>query len=161
MSSMNAILKAKIEGIIYEVMVKTGAANIYVDETTTLAAKLAEIIADVDTRATKTELSNTVASGDHSHAEGFNTKASGPKQHVEGMYNVADSDGKYVHIVGNGQDGSSRSNAHTLDWSGNAWFAGNVEAKAIIVASSTSGSTKRFKITVNDEGALTATEVTA
>lgn len=44
MSSMNAILKAKIEGIIYEVMVKTGAANIYVDETTTLAAKLAEII---------------------------------------------------------------------------------------------------------------------
>lgn len=107
------------------------------------------------------EGTNTVASGDHSHAEGFNTKASGPKQHVEGMYNVADSDGKYVHIVGNGQDGSSRSNAHTLDWSGNAWFAGNVEAKAIIVASSTSGSTKRFKITVNDEGALTATEVTA
>ncbi len=72
MSSMNAILKAKIEGIIYEVMVKTGAANIYVDETTTLAAKLAEIIADVDTRATKTELSNGLsgrAATTHTHAQ--------------------------------------------------------------------------------------------
>lgn len=36
MSIKNGILKAKIEGIIYEVMMKTGAANVYVDETTTL-----------------------------------------------------------------------------------------------------------------------------
>lgn len=72
MSSMNAILKAKIEGIIYEVMVKTGAANIYIDDTTTLAAKLAEIIADLDARATKTELSDGLsgrAATSHTHAQ--------------------------------------------------------------------------------------------
>lgn len=33
--------------------------------------------------------------------------------------------GKYVHVVGNGV-GSARSNAYTLDWDGNGWFAGNV-----------------------------------
>lgn len=72
MSAMNAILKAKIEGIIYEIMLKTGAANIYVDDTTTLSAKLSEIIADVDTKATKTELSeglSTRASSTHTHAQ--------------------------------------------------------------------------------------------
>jgi hypothetical protein len=34
--------------------------------------------------------------------------------------------GTYAHIVGNGIDEERRSNAHTLDWSGNAWFAGDV-----------------------------------
>lgn len=33
--------------------------------------------------------------------------------------------GKYVHVVGNG-DSSTRSNAYTLDWDGNGWFAGDV-----------------------------------
>ena len=33
--------------------------------------------------------------------------------------------GKYVHVVGNGVS-SARSNAHTLDWDGNGWFAGDV-----------------------------------
>jgi hypothetical protein len=34
--------------------------------------------------------------------------------------------GKYAHIVGNGTSTSKRSNAHTLDWEGNAWFAGKI-----------------------------------
>jgi hypothetical protein len=34
--------------------------------------------------------------------------------------------GAYAHIVGNGTSTSNRSNAHTLDWEGNAWFAGDV-----------------------------------
>ena len=38
---------------------------------------------------------------------------------------VADAQGKYVHVVGNG-DSSARSNAYTLDWDGNGWFAGDV-----------------------------------
>lgn len=71
---------------------------------------------------------NTVASGMYSHAEGFNTKAAGPKQHVEGSYNIVDEEGKYAHIVGNGTNESDRSNAYTLDWEGNAHFAGNVYA---------------------------------
>lgn len=63
--------------------------------------------------------------------------------------------------VGNGTSDASRSNAHTLDWSGNAWYAGTVEGTAMIVKSSTEGSTKRFKITVDDSGVITATEITA
>ena len=68
----NAILKAKIEGVIYEIMVKTGAANVYVDDTTTLSTKLAEIIADVATCATKTELTDglaTKAAASHTHEQ--------------------------------------------------------------------------------------------
>ena len=34
--------------------------------------------------------------------------------------------GKYAHIVGNGTAKNKRSNAHTLDWEGNAWYAGDV-----------------------------------
>ena len=34
--------------------------------------------------------------------------------------------GTYASIVGNGNSDTERSNAYTLDWEGNAWFAGNV-----------------------------------
>ena len=40
------------------------------------------------------------------------------------------------------------------------YMNGQIKSDGIIVASSTSGSTKKFKITVNDEGTLTATVVT-
>lgn len=69
---------------------------------------------------------NTTASGYASHAEGSGTIASGAYQHVQGKYNIEDTEDKYAHIVGNGTSASSRSNAHTLDWNGNAWFAGDV-----------------------------------
>ena len=82
----------------------------------------------------------TTATGDHSHAEGLsakatghtahaegnNTEAAGTNQHVQGKYNVVDTEGKYAHIVGNGTDDEHRSNAHTVDWNGNGWFAGKV-----------------------------------
>ena len=119
---------------------------------------------------------DTIASGMHSHAEGFCTTASSSCQHVQGQYNVEDSSDKYVHIVGNGTS-SAHSNAHTLDWNGVPWFQGRPQFggtamdngsqtvmangdKEIILASSTAGSTKKFKITVDDSGALSATEVT-
>ena len=117
----------------------------------------------------------TTAKGDHSHAEGsltsatktgahaegIHTLASSSYQHVQGKYNIEDTTDAYAHIVGNGTNDNSRSNAHTLDWSGNAWYAGTVEGTAMIVKSSTSGSSKRFKITVDDSGVITATEITA
>lgn len=65
------------------------------------------------------------------HAEGNNTIASGKSQHVQGEWNIEDptpnatSRGTYAHIVGNGSK-NGRSNAHTLDWKGTAWFAGDV-----------------------------------
>ena len=63
----------------------------------------------------------------------MSTTANHKSQHVEGEFNIPDPSsnasgarGTYVHIVGNGINGSNLSNAHTLDWSGNAWFAGEV-----------------------------------
>ena len=67
----------------------------------------------------------TKASGQAAHAEGYNTKASGEYQHVIGQSNIEDNANKYAYIVGNGTF-STPSNAHTLDWNGNAWFQGNV-----------------------------------
>ena len=102
----------------------------------------------------------TTAARDYSHAEGCRTKACSSYQHTQGKYNIEDSSNTYAHIVGNGDSDTSRSNAHTLDWSGNAWFAGTIEGAALIIPSSTEGSTKKFKITVDDSGTLTATDVT-
>lgn len=65
------------------------------------------------------------ASGDYSHAEGRDTIAAGVNSHVQGAYNLKDNGNRYAHIVGNGKHGN-RSNAHTLDWNGNAWFQGDV-----------------------------------
>jgi hypothetical protein len=66
-----------------------------------------------------------VAAGDGSHIEGEGTFAMGTNQHVQGRYNIVDSDGEYAHIVGKGTN-TNRSNAHTIDWDGNANFAGDV-----------------------------------
>jgi hypothetical protein len=91
------------------------------------------------------EGSQTTALGSYSHAEGYYTQSTNASQHVQGEYNIVDpeyngsnqsSRGKYVHIVGNGTTYDNRSNAHTLDWDGNAWFAGDV------YVSSTSGVNK-------------------
>lgn len=78
----------------------------------------------------------TIANGIACHAEGIGTVTSGtgtdngdtePRgQHVQGLYNLLDETCVYAHIVGNGTGEDARSNAHTLDWKGNAWFAGNV-----------------------------------
>ena len=72
------------------------------------------------------EGSNTTAAGDYSHAEGYKTAAPSSYQHVQGINNIPDVVSKYAHIVGNGDLEDLQSNAHTLDWNGNAWFAGDV-----------------------------------
>ena len=71
------------------------------------------------------EGSNTIASSFASHAEGYGTTASSNQQHVQGKFNIEDTEGKYAHIVGNGSV-NNKSNAHTLDWEGNAWYAGKL-----------------------------------
>lgn len=68
----------------------------------------------------------TTASGMFSHAEGYGSKASSQFQHVQGKYNIEDKNRKYAHIVGNGVGDAKRSNAHTLDWQGNAWYSGKL-----------------------------------
>lgn len=75
----------------------------------------------------------TKAIGNRSHAEGRGTVAFGSDSHVQGRYNIQ---GNYADIIGNGADVSHRSNAATVDWSGNAWYAGDV------YVGSTSGTNK-------------------
>ena len=85
---------------------------------------------------------STKVTNNYSHAEGHLTTAAGECQHVQGKHNIEDAESVYAHIVGNGNYVSGiRSNAHTLDWDGNAWFAGDVYVK------STSGTNK-------DEGSI-------
>ena len=117
---------------------------------------------------------STIASGESSHAEGWSTTAGSQYQHVQGRYNVVDSQHKYANIVGNGTSASARSNAHTLDWNGVPWFKGRPQFggtaqnqgsqtvmangdKEIILASTTTDSTKKFKITVDDDYNVSAT----
>lgn len=75
---------------------------------------------------------NTVASGKYSHSQNSCTIAQRKSQTALGEYNIADTDGydsttrgSYVVIVGNGND-DARSNALTVDWSGNVITAGTV-----------------------------------
>lgn len=72
----------------------------------------------------------TLANAQSSHAEGRSTIAASSYQHVQGKFNIEDSNSTYAHIVGNG-DYNAPSNAHTLDWSGNAWYAGKVSAGTV------------------------------
>lgn len=78
----------------------------------------------------------STASGFSSHAEGSYTKASGDQSHVQGKFNIEDTSNTYADIIGNGTSDTARSNAATVDWNGNAWFAGDV------YTGSTSGTNK-------------------
>lgn len=83
------------------------------------------------------EGSLTEASGNSSHTEGIGTIAIQEAQHVQGKFNIPDNiEPHYTHIVGNGTSHTERSNAHTLDWEGNAWYSGDV------YVGSTSGTNK-------------------
>ena len=117
---------------------------------------------------------HTGAHGHYSHTEGYYTTARSNYQHSQGKYNIEDNLNKYAHIVGNGTSDSARSNAHTLDWNGVPWFQGRPQfggtaqdngsqtvmanGDSEIILTSTGG--KKFRITVDDSGALTATEIT-
>ena len=82
------------------------------------------------------EGNGTIASGTNSHAEGSLTTANGTNSHVQGKCNIEDTSNIYADIIGNGTSDTARSNAATVDWSGNAWFAGDV------YVGSTSGTNK-------------------
>ena len=72
------------------------------------------------------EGSQSKAYGSNTHAEGVNTIARGPASHVQGKYNIEDTESKYAHIIGGGTS-TVRKNIHTVDWSGNAWYAGSIK----------------------------------
>ena len=82
--------------------------------------------------ASHAEGSTTVANGNYSHSEGYHTAAYGKCTHVFGEYNTYNdsvsrsSRNTYVEVVGNGTADNARSNARTLDWSGNESLAGGL-----------------------------------
>lgn len=104
-----------------------------------------------------TEGAHSAAVSPYSHALGYNTVAQGTYQLVQGRYNVSDNANKYAHIVGNGTN-SARSNAHTLDWSGNAWYAGDVQATIDGSTVSMSDLLTRIKTLEEKLGITTASE---
>lgn len=72
----------------------------------------------------------TVASGRFSHAQNDTTIAAGDRQTALGRYNIADEDGDYAVIVGNGTD-TNRSNALTVDWDGNVVMGTDLKTTTI------------------------------
>lgn len=59
-AAKKAILKAKLEGVLYDILVKTNVENVYYDDTTTLAAKLAEILTALAGKATPADVTTAV-----------------------------------------------------------------------------------------------------
>ena len=130
-----------------------------------------------------TEGYSTTASGDYSHAEGRYTTANHRSQHTFGEYNVLDAStatatnrGNYIEIVGNGTASNARSNARTLDWSGNEVLSGGLKINgdkdvpshvslsqsdydALVQAGTVDNNTIYF-ITDGDTPACSATQVT-
>lgn len=66
-------------------------------------------------------------------ALGYGVIAASFAQFVFGYYNIEDSTHDYIEIVGNGDSDSARSNARTLDISGNEWLAGNITVDGAIL----------------------------
>ena len=59
-TSKNAILKAMIDGAITELMIKSTGDNIYLTDGTTIASKIASMVADIDTRAKSTDVTTQI-----------------------------------------------------------------------------------------------------
>ena len=99
--------------------------------------------------------STVVANSWSAMASGIVVTAKGLAQHVFGSYNIPDADvasystpAEHLLIVGNGDvlsDGGQQSNAMTLDWSGNAWFSGDVYVGSTSGTNKDSGSVKLAK----------------
>ncbi len=142
----------KVEGDTYSYIYRLPSGEGYLVPSTEVCERGSEIFNDNSNQAkaiySHAEGQYTSACGDHSHtegiytkttgmcshAEGENTIAAGRHQHVQGILNIEDTKNKYAHIVGNGyyeadadnNETTVRRNSHTLDWDGNAWYAGDV-----------------------------------
>ena len=60
MAQKNATLRALIEGVIYDLMPKGSVYNVWVDDTTTLAEKLAEVITSLNGKVTPEQLTTAI-----------------------------------------------------------------------------------------------------
>ena len=60
-TAKKAIIQAMVEGVLVNLLVQTNAENVMVDETTTLTAKLAEMMADISVVPTQSMLTSSIA----------------------------------------------------------------------------------------------------
>lgn len=60
-SAKNATLKALLDSVIVELMIKTTGDQVYLDENTTVAAKIAEIVTAINARAKTTEVESMIS----------------------------------------------------------------------------------------------------
>lgn len=80
----------------------------------------------------------------NSYAGGLGVIALSEAQHVQGKYNYPDA--KYAHMVGGGTSNDDRKNIHTLDWNGNAMYAGTVESQGLILTDQ--ATEQKYKLTI-------------
>ena len=106
----------------------------------TTASGVASHAEGIDTFATgyytHAEGRKTTASGDYSHSQNNYTIAQRKSQTALGEYNTADTTGadgtvrgSYALIIGNGTADNARSNALTVDWSGNVNISSGAKYK--------------------------------
>lgn len=81
-------------------------------------------VAIVDANITVDAMWEPVTTPQTCHVEGYNNITLGDYQHVQGKFNVADNTKAF--IIGNGTATDARSNALTVDWSGNTTIAGDL-----------------------------------
>ena len=88
---------------------------------------------------------NAYAGGLSSHAQNSGTRASSDAQTALGKFNIEDNADTYACIIGNGTAYNARSNALTVDWSGNVEASGDITDGSNNVLSSKADSAGFFK----------------
>lgn len=107
----------------------TGRGSLATGNTTTASGQYS-VAEGQSTQATSSythaEGLGSIAKATGAHAEGNYTIAASAYQHAEGQYNIEDTANVYAHIIGKGTSASARKNIHTVAWTGEGWFAGDV-----------------------------------
>ena len=60
MTAKEAILKALIDGVVTELMIKTTGKQVYLDDSTTLSSKIAEMVTAINLRAKSTDVTSEI-----------------------------------------------------------------------------------------------------
>lgn len=109
-----------IKNILSPMLGTTSSGYYLLDVSTQPPSKVAKVAANT----TVAPMWEPVATNLSAHVEGYKNIALGDYQHVQGKFNVADSTKAF--IIGNGTATDARSNALTVDWSGNMTIAGDL-----------------------------------
>ena len=94
------------------------------------------VVAKVASGTTVQAMWEPIPAPKYTHIEGYRNIALGDYQHVGGKFNATDANKSF--IIGNGADSDHRSNALTLDWSGNLVVSGDVTTGTTLSTSSQS-----------------------